>query len=301
MNPRLIGIDWGSSNFRAYLIDADAQILAKQEASCGMLTLQHPEQYATTLQQQIGPWLDQYPQLPVYMAGMVGARQGWVEARYLNCPLPLSQLSSALTKVAFDAERSLYIVPGVSLKTADDCDVMRGEETQLLGATAITEDSTIFCLPGTHSKWALVEHGVLQHFRTFMTGELFSILEKHSILTRQLTPLLDESAFDEGIKRATLERGLLSEIFKVRANVLLGTQDQAASYAYLSGLLIGYELKGAREYWESVGDSSITIIAASTLAQWYQRAVNQLGAGQARLIDPQQAIVSGLLLIQEGC
>ena len=213
----------------------------------------------------------------------------------------MSQLSSALTKVAYDAKRSLYIVPGVSLKTENDCDVMRGEETQLLGATAIAEDSTIFCLPGTHSKWALVEHGVLQHFRTFMTGELFSILEKHSILARQLTLQLDESAFDEGIKRATLERGLLSEIFKVRANVLLGAEDQAGSYAYLSGLLVGYEMMGARAYWESVGDSNITIIAASTLAQWYQRAMNQLGVGKVRLIDPQQAIVSGLLHIQEGC
>lgn len=296
MATQLIGIDWGSTNFRAFLIDANSQIIAKKQATCGMLSLQ-PDQFAITLREQLGDWLQQYSQIPIYMAGMVGSRQGWVEADYLYCPIQLNQLSSLLTQVDFDPEHPCYIVPGVAFKHDGDCDVMRGEEIQLLGAMTAGLQHEVFCMPGTHSKWAVIEDGTLDSFRTFMTGELFALLEKHSILSKQLTTNFDDAAFDDGIQHAKCYRGLLADLFKVRANVLLGEHDERSSYSYLSGLLIGYEIMEARNYWESVAEISIKVIAEKTLAKWYLKAFTSFGcSGEA--VDPDIVVVNGLRQIQ---
>lgn len=297
MSAKFIGIDWGSTNFRAFLLDTDAHILDRKQAARGMLSVQR-DQFAAVLREQIADWLQQYPNIAIYMAGMVGARQGWVEAQYLQCPVALTQLSSSLTPVDFDAEHPCFIVPGVALKQDGDCDVMRGEETQLLGAMVDNIDQQIFCLPGTHSKWALVQAGILNRFRTYMTGELFSLLEKHSILSKQLVAEFDESSFVKGLQRAQQQRGLLADLFKVRANVLLGEQQQAESYSYLSGMLIGYELMQARDYWELAGNTTVKVIAEKTLAHWYLKGFAYLGCCAAEAVDPETAVVHGLRQIQ---
>jgi 2-dehydro-3-deoxygalactonokinase len=293
---QFIGIDWGSTNFRAYLIDKQGEVLAKKQASCGMLTLQ-PQEFAETLRSQIGDWLDTHANIPIIMAGMVGARQGWVEAEYLHCPVQLGQLSKLLTKVDFDKQHEAYIVPGLAVTQGGDPDVMRGEETQLFGAMSKDSKHDIFCMPGTHSKWVVVENYAVQTFRTYMTGELFSLLEKHSILSKQISEHINEDVFYEGIEHAKRYRGLLSDLFKIRSATLLGQRDQELTYSYLSGLLIGYEVMESRDYWQSVEEVPTYIVANEPIASWYLKALNDFGFSRGSTIDPEQAVVAGLTKI----
>src|SRR5690606_31171093 len=161
-----IALDWGTSNMRAWAMGADDTVLARASSAKGMGQLR-PDEFEPALIETVGDWLIEGRRVPVIACGMVGARQGWIEAAYAQVPTP--PIAAAMTPAPANGLRiAVFIVPGVS--QAEPADVMRGEETQIAGFTARHGDG-IVCLPGTHSKWAMVENGKITRFRTAMTGE----------------------------------------------------------------------------------------------------------------------------------
>jgi 2-dehydro-3-deoxygalactonokinase len=271
VSPALISVDWGTSSFRAYLVDASGHALDVIPEGKGALTLQAGEHEAY-LAGRLEPWRAQHPQVPIVASGMVGARQGWWEAPYVACPAGAAEIAAATVM----APGGVRILPGMSCIDSHGApDVMRGEETQILGAGG----DGVFVLPGTHSKWARVEAGRIVSFATYMTGEVFAVLKNHSVLGRMMATPRDGDGFALGLQAArTLERpgDLLHAAFMARTYGLFGTiaPDQLAEY--LSGLLIGAEiLAGA-------GDAkSATVIGAPELSARYATAGAHLGVAMS--------------------
>ncbi|WP_158815234.1 2-dehydro-3-deoxygalactonokinase [Methylocapsa sp. S129] len=250
--PAAICIDWGTSSFRAYLVGVGGTIIERVESARGILTIAKGE-HEDVLAHFIGGWLTSARALPILMSGMIGARQGWVEAPYAPCPAGLREIAASIVTVGARTFGAIGLVPGVSALDRNGApDVMRGEETQILGALAALDrvDGT-FVLPGTHSKWARVEAGRIVSFATYMTGEVFSALKDHTILGRLMEAGPgDEEGFAEGVRAASrLERpgDVLHAIFMTRTLGLFDRLGSGQLSDYLSGLLIGAELlSGAR-------------------------------------------------------
>ena len=232
----MIGIDWGTTSLRAYRL-AGRTIIDRRHSQSGITSVAAGA-FPETLRTLIADWLAD-GETHILMAGMVGSRQGWIEAPYLACPAGLPGIAAALIPVPFDAA-TVAIIPGLTHRDpAGTPEVMRGEETQLLG----TQADGLFCLPGTHSKWATVTAGTIAGFTTAMTGEVFAALRHHTILGRMMTDApTDETAFLNGVARAATEGGLLHHLFGIRTLGLFGELPDTQSAAYLSGLLIGTEI-----------------------------------------------------------
>ena len=217
----MIGVDWGTTSFRAFRMMADGTIRDRRSALRGILNVPD-SRYADTLRDEIGPWLAA-GENHVLLSGMIGSRQGWKEAPYLPCPAGAPDIAAALVEIEFDWGQ-VKLVPGLS--ATDDAgvaEVMRGEETQVFGVLAAMGGSGLACLPGTHSKWARVEDGRIVGFTTHMTGETFAALRGHTILGRMMREGPSDGApFDAGVKRASDAGGLLHHIFGARAEVLAG-------------------------------------------------------------------------------
>lgn len=264
--PDFIGLDWGTSSFRAYLADADGRALATLPDGRGALTLGAGEHEA-----YLGERLAGWPRLPIYACGMVGAKQGWREAPYVACPAGLAEIAAACVTISCGFG-DVHIAPGVrGVDGAGAPDVMRGEETQLLGAGA----DGVFVLPGTHSKWARVEGGRIVGFETFMTGEAFAVLKTHSVLGRMMAPEQPGAGFARGVDAARgLARpgDLLHAIFAARTFGLFDTLPPDQLGEYLSGLLIGAEiLAGAR------GATRAVALGSAALSARYAEAGTRLG------------------------
>jgi 2-dehydro-3-deoxygalactonokinase len=272
----MIAIDWGTSSFRAYRLDAQGGILESRASNQGILNVA-PGQFPRVLDEQMRGW----EEAPIVMSGMVGSRQGWAEAPYVACPAGLEEIAASLLEVPW-GRRSAWIVPGLSCRDgAGVPDVMRGEEVQVLGAG---QDGLI-CLPGTHSKWVEVEAGRIERFSTSMTGEVYAVLKQHSILGRMMeqgTP--DAGAFAEGVRRSGEPGGLLHHLFGVRTRGLMGELSPAASSSYLSGILIGHELR-------SRNAKPFKLLGAPELAALYQQAAAALGI-ETRTLDADSAVRS---------
>ncbi len=278
----LIALDWGTTSFRAYLIDRAGRVLDRRMRDAGILKITDQD-FAGALATAIGDWLGARPPLPVLAAGMIGSRQGWREVPYVPCPAGLDALAAGLVSVTMPGDRVVRIVPGM-LRPQDGGsfpDVMRGEETQIMGDLAANGGSGRRCyvLPGTHSKWAWCEEGRIEHFATYMTGEVFDVLVHHSILGRLVVEAPPEpAAFDAGLARAARSAGaapghLLHDLFSARTLGLVGELPGTAVASYLSGLVIGAEVTAA------AGDAAgeITILGSSTLTPLYQRAAATAG------------------------
>jgi 2-dehydro-3-deoxygalactonokinase len=262
----MIAIDWGTSSFRAYRLDAHGGILESRASNQGILNIA-PGQFPRVLEEQIRGWQE----TPIVMSGMVGSRQGWVEAPYVECPAGFDEITHALKEVTWSKRRA-WIVPGVLCRGTVP-DVMRGEEVQVLG---VGQDG-LFCLPGTHSKWVEVRDARIERFSTHMTGEVYALLKQHSILGRMMEegdP--DADAFAQGLKRSGAPGGLLHHLFGVRTRGLMGEIAPAASPSYLSGILIGHEIRVAR--------SNFALIGEPKLAALYWQAARILGV-EARTLD----------------
>lgn len=271
MKKHWIAVDWGTTNFRAFLLN-EQQVIASVAQPCGMLTLSK-DAFAATLHQHLAPWLTELGALPIVMAGMVGSQQGWQEVPYVAAPANAVKLRKNALPLSIPWGSPAWIVPGVSSASAYGLpDVMRGEEVQLLGLNALHpahEHHAI--LPGTHSKHALLRKGEITHFSTLMTGELFSLLSQHSLLGRALPEQQDNStAFVEGVLTANADIPFNHLIFSARTRRLNGEIALSAVHSYLSGLLIGYELStmsAEKESWV-VGSPSLCeryLLAAQAL------------------------------------
>ncbi|MFG1239037.1 2-dehydro-3-deoxygalactonokinase [Xanthobacter autotrophicus DSM 597] len=281
ITPVLITCDWGTSALRAYLMAADGQVLASRASVQGIMALggaSFPEVLAAIA----GDWACEHGPLPVLLSGMVGSRQGWMEAPYARCPAGLPDLAAALAEVpAQPGFGPIAIVPGV-LKDDDKApDVIRGEEVEVLGALArLGISDGLFVLPGTHSKWVRVEAGRITTFATYMTGEVFAALRGHTILGRMMEEgAFSAAGFRRGVDAAAALEGpgaLLGRLFSLRALGLTGRLAGADSADMLSGLLIGAELRDA-----SAGEP-FTLVANPALAARYAEAATLLGLPHAR-------------------
>ena len=282
-----IAVDWGTSNLRAWAM-GPGEILAHASSEKGMGKLR-PDQFEAALLEVVAPWLSDHTL--ILACGMVGARQGWVEAAYRAVPCtPMDP--AGLTRVpTHDPRLDVRIAPGLSQDRP--ADVMRGEETQLAGALALYPGfDGVFCLPGTHAKWAQVSAGEVVSFQTYMTGELFALLSTQSVLRHSLTAEgWDDAGFDAGLSEALSRPDrIAARLFSLRAEGLLHGLTAPQARARLSGLLIGIELAGARPYWLG---QEVKLIGAESLAAAYARALSSQGLRTERL-DATACTLAGL-------
>lgn len=291
---RRIVVDWGTSNLRAYLLGEDGKVSDRRESRQGIMRVGDAG-FRPVLDALIAGWRDAEPLPPVLLSGMVGSRQGWVEAPYVACPATARDLADGL--VPAPGMTAAWIVPGVVSRSAEGGhDVMRGEEVQVFGALAGAGGRHVLCLPGTHSKWAVVEDGTLTRFATAMTGEVYQVMAEHSILGRLMPAEADDPAataagLARGVARARTPGGLLNHLFSVRAEGLFGSIPPAELRGFLSGILIGHEVAGLRPLAE--GAEAIHIVAASALASIYADALALLGL-RSRVTDAETATAAGL-------
>jgi 2-dehydro-3-deoxygalactonokinase len=296
----LIALDWGTTSARAYRMGHDGAVLEVRESALGIQRIQNAA-FAAALQSLLGEWGDL--SAPRIACGMIGSRQGWVEAPYVDCPAGIEALAGTLTSTP---DNALAIVAGVRCRDADGMpDVMRGEETQIVGALAGEEErTTLAVLPGTHSKWAIVRSGRVACFATYMTGEIFAVLKTHSILGRMIpaTPAGSDDDFLRGVASGTRAGAgsLLHRLFGVRTLPLAGELAAESISDYLSGLLIGDEI-GAGVAWargHGVASDRITLIGADALCRRY--AVALAGSGIAAGTAPADAAARGLWAIAQA-
>jgi 2-dehydro-3-deoxygalactonokinase len=287
----MIGIDWGTTSFRAFRIARDGAIRDRKAGPRGILNV--PDgRFAETLREEIGPWLAAGEQ-HVLLSGMIGSRQGWVEAPYLACPASVADIGAALVDVPFDWAQ-VKLVPGLSGSDYSGiAEVMRGEETQVLGVPALHASGGIACLPGTHSKWVRVEGGRITCFTTHMTGETYGALRGYTILGRTMREGPQNGApFEAGVRRSGEPGGLLHHIFGVRAQTLAGRLPETEAGSYLSGILIGHEIRAAID---GLAGQVVHVIGAPDLTHLYARAISACG-GYAERHDG-EAAARGLAMI----
>ncbi|MBN8871920.1 MAG: 2-dehydro-3-deoxygalactonokinase [Rhodospirillales bacterium] len=287
----MIGVDWGTTRFRAFRIGRDGAVRDRRAGPRGILAV--PDgRFAETLREEIGPWLaageDQ-----VLLSGMIGSRQGWKEAPYVACPAGAAELAAELVEIPFDWAK-VKLVPGLSgTDESGVAEVMRGEETEVIGVLADFPAGGIACLPGTHSKWARVEDGRIVRFTTHMTGETYATLRGHTILGRMMREgPPDGAAFDAGVRRSAEPGGLLHHVFGVRAETLAGRLSDGDAGAYLSGILIGHEVRAALA---GTPGTVVHLIGAPDLTALYARAIAACGAFAER--HNGEAAARGLALI----
>lgn len=281
-DTRLIGVDWGTSSLRAYRICENGDPIEERASPAGIMNVAGGA-FESALMDVAGDWLEAIP-CPVLLSGMITSRQGWVELPYLSCPAGKDELSAALHQHRLSNGQDIHLVTGLTVAGPDGVpDVMRGEETQIIGALGAGRQSGLFVLPGTHSKWVRAEAGRIVDFATFMTGELFSILSNHSILGRMMDGNgRDEDAFGRGVEyggKADQESGgLLKRLFGSRALGLFGAVSNTGAASHLSGLLIGSEIREALDYFGSAdGASGVTVLGDAELVDFYLVALGQSG------------------------
>lgn len=278
-----IAADWGTTNLRLWAMAGRSPVEARHSDQ-GMASLT-PDGFAGALAQATAGW----PAVPVIACGMVGSRQGWVEAPYAPVPCPAAPRMVAVP--GDPGGRPVRIICGIRQDVP--ADVMRGEETQIAGLLALDPDfDGIACLPGTHTKWVRISAGEICNFKSFMTGEIFGLLTNHSVLRHSVgagdcDPVLFRDAVSDAMSRP--ERGYAG-LFQLRAESLLSGLDPAVARARLSGTLIGWELAGARPWWLG---AQVTIIGAPALSALYAEALGAQGVPAARM-SVEDATLAGL-------
>lgn len=279
-----IAVDWGTTNRRAYRLDASGAAVDEFEDGKGALSVPKGEFPAAVaeIRERLGD-------LPLLLAGMAGSNRGWVDAPYLPCPVGIDDL---VKNLVWADDRSA-IVPGVSYIGQGRADVMRGEEVQLLGgiAAGLVNPEGFVCHPGTHNKWALLRHGTIHIFGTVMTGELFNLLKEHSILADLLqAPVEPNDAFKRGVRRAMEREMLGADLFGVRSGVLLGQADRNDASSYASGLLIGADVRIGLT-WPA--GTRIGVIGRPELTRLYAAAIEEAGR-EAIELDGERCFIAGI-------
>jgi 2-dehydro-3-deoxygalactonokinase len=290
-DPKLIGLDWGTTACRAYLIGARGAVLARFADGPGILRVENGA-FGAALRAAIEPWLAAHGALPILLSGMIGSRQGWIEVPYVECPAAIGALAAGLGRIAEPGLGPIAVVPGMTAMNGDMPDVMRGEETQVLGALALSGRADgWFLLPGTHSKWVEVADRRIVALRTFMTGEVFAVLKDHTILGRLMREGRDDA---DGFARGLAEGAalgsagaLLNRLFAARTYGLTDRLPATALADFLSGLLIGAEIAEAM----TGRDDTVTIVANPGLAGRYADALRRLG--HVFVVAPDDCVAAG--------
>ncbi|AZL13416.1 2-keto-3-deoxy-galactonokinase [Brevibacterium aurantiacum] len=304
--PQMIGLDWGTSSLRAFLIGSDGGVLAERNGSDGIMAVGADTgdlqgDFSRLAHAAIGDWLSDHSRLPLLACGMIGSTQGVAEAGYLDLPTDLSAVGRHLTSVELTIGE-LHIVPGLQ-KTSTEAtapDVIRGEETQLLGLLDAEQDeATTVILPGTHTKWVSCQGQHVTDFSTSMSGEMFGLLSTSSILSRLAEPTDDfhPDVFDWGLQVGGDDpAALTSSIFSARTWALDGRLRAEEVNDYLSGMLLGAEVAG--QLTTTVDPAVPVIVCGSAdLTMRYSRALRRQGR-QTVNADPRAAAI-GLFHIAE--
>jgi 2-dehydro-3-deoxygalactonokinase len=269
----VIGVDWGTSHVRAYRLrdDGGPDILDRRESGDGVRSVE-PGRFGELLRRLVAQWIDA-GERRILLTGTIGSRNGWRESTPIPCPARLDDLAGAVEPIAFD-DACVRLVPGIAgADTSGVPEVMRGEETEIVGAGI---ETGCLCLPGSHSKWVEVERETIQRYATYLTGEAFGALGAHTLLAKLMgpEPPAPGAAFDAGVDRSAEPGGLLHHLFGVRTLGLAGRLAPADSSSYLSGLLIGHEVRGAYT-------RPVTVVGAPALATLYVRAIERRGGRAA--------------------
>lgn len=291
-----VAVDWGTTSFRLWLVSKSGDILGERRSTEGMTTAMQ-----TGFSKVLASHLEALgaPQgLPVIICGMAGARQGWVEAGYVDTPADLAEVLKGAVKVPGETS-DVRILPGLAQRSAETPDVMRGEETQLLGALS-TDHRTgeqLVCMPGTHSKWVSVRDMKVTGFSTFMTGELFDVIAKHSILSHAVAQAEaftgDCAAFRDAVTDSYANPQMATNrLFTVRSGQLLHGLSATDAKAKLSGTMIGLEIAGAHA--SASKDVTVILIASGALGELYKAAFDALSI-KFMTIDADEAVRRGLI------
>ena len=278
----MIAVDWGTTHLRIYRLDADGTMHKRVRSGQG--TLASRGRFGEVLRHELAGWDDG----PVLLCGMVGARGGWHEMPYLDCPAGIDDLAQGMRRVQPPdfADRELWFVPGLrDAGVSAVPDVMRGEETQLAALLDTLPRGTHYvCLPGTHSKWVTIGERRVQRIRSFMTGELYALLRGHSILGALMDDddsRFDADAFDAGLRRSGDAGGLAHQLFGVRTTGLSGRFGSQALSSYLSGLLVGHELHGGLADG-AVRPRLVHLVGSERLVDLYARGLAASGVAVQR-------------------
>lgn len=272
-----VAVDWGTSSLRGALLDADGKVLAEQSHARGILSVPAGG-FGAVFDELFGAWMAPAG-TRCLISGMAGSKQGWVEAPYCPCPAGLAEIAAKVIEIE---PGRIALVPGLSDEHDGVPDVMRGEEVQIFGAIALTGlRDGLFVLPGTHNKWVRVVEGRAAGFRTFMTGEFYALLGTHSILARTIdtSAPLDEAAFLQGVMQSANNEGLLHNAFGARTLALFERMSAADLASYLSGLLIGEELR--TQSLRAAGE--VVLIGSPALTQRYALALHASGIASRTL------------------
>jgi 2-dehydro-3-deoxygalactonokinase len=290
-NAHCIALDWGTSSLRAYVLGSDAEVLAEHRSDLGILK---PQDFQKTLANLCEPWDKLYGKLPCLASGMIGSKQGWIDAGYQATPCGFDSIASAAKDVSSLAGRKLWIMPGLRHidPATQTSDVMRGEETQVFGAGI---ENGIVVLPGTHSKWVKVVDSKIVAFKTFMTGEAYSLFRHQSILAKLMSTenlsMLNAEAFATGVRRSlSAPSELLHHLFNVRTHGLFNELSGNAQADFLSGTLIGNEVAGGRGLFVEA-QQNIDLIAETTLLERYRIALDCAGL-HSRVVETKTPVAA---------
>jgi 2-dehydro-3-deoxygalactonokinase len=299
--PAFIGGDWGTSRLRLFLCDAGGAVLARAD---GPGVAEAGAKAAEIFARLTAGW---DKGLPAILSGMVGSTIGWREASYVPCPVAPDAIAQAGLRLESDGRR-ITIIPGLSCRSPIGTpDVMRGEETQILGALRLhpelRQGHHLLCLPGTHAKWAALQDGVVTNFQTALSGELYDLLSRHSVLARDSGPVGAESAaFRQGLDLAgtRAEAGLLHLLFSTRARQVTGEMAKGDAASYLSGLVIGADIWAAVAAPLSLYSAGrVHLICSPALATLYAKALTHYGLG-AHVVDGDDAALAGLVFVHHA-
>ena len=290
---RFVSVDWGTSRLRVRLVErAGGKILASTESDLGVAVVaaagpsaERAQRFDAALEDALaGLPSAEDPEIPVVISGMASSSIGWCELPYADTPFSLDGSGArARTLSAFRSGRPIHLLAGVRTET----DVMRGEETEAMGLwhrwrAAGGGGNPMFVLPGTHSKHLSVADGAVESITTFMTGELFAVAGRHTVLRHTVAPdadHFDEAAFRRGVEKAqTLP--LAAALFQTRSLSLLGQLPEGCGSSFLSGILIGHEMAAL-----PVG-RPIVLAGTAGLRRRYATALDSLGRTRATTVVP---------------
>jgi len=278
-----ITVDWGTSNFRAFLLDTGFKEIDSISTNDGMLSLKQDEFYDFLLK-ALDKWLNKYNNIEIFMSGMVGSINGWLETKYLLCNVCLDDLAKNMIQIP-NINEKIYIVPGVKNIKNNMIDLMRGEEVQVFGALKYLDISnSVVILPGTHSKWVEVKNGQIIDFKTNMTGEVFSVMSSNTILEKSIkSKEFNEEAFEQGMKLSLLKGGLLNHMFQARAQA--SNIGENGVYSFLSSIIISDEIK---QMISLFSPQNVLIVGTSELNYLYKKILNTYNI-EVTLVDAKLA------------
>lgn len=290
-SPHYAAVDWGTSNMRVWLMAANGTVLCQTRGEEGLTRVQD-RNFEGVLEAKLAA-LGAASDLPILMCGMVGSKQGWVEAHYIETPAALSDVSHRAVKVPHP-RRDVRILPGIAHSQEDAPSVMRGEETQLLGLPSHKGIQTV-CMPGTHCKWVHLDQGTVAGFATYLTGELFHLFSTASLLRHSVDlaakTMPDHPDFLAACRKMLAEPAdLTANLFSIRAAGLLQGLEPDRASARLSGLLIGSEIGSARKHFDA---ARLTLVGSGRLGQLYEAALGMAGF-EVSIVDAEMCVKAGL-------